>query len=148
MQKYKHVDPLGAPRSSKDHTHVIIDPETPKAVAKRVQAGVKKHVRVFDEGLDGLPLCVAGGKVSIRLKPNAVPQRCPEPKWGHGPKREILEQWARDKLATGEFEVCPEPPEWGSRPTIAQKTKRGSAKSDDDFDIRICGDYVRSTHSV
>ena len=72
-----------------------------------------------------------------------MPQRCPEPKWGHGPKRAILEKWAREKLASGEYEPAPRS-QWGSRPTIAQKIKRGSTKADDDFDFRICGDYVRT----
>ena len=89
---------------------------------RRVGAAIKKHKRVFDEGLGGLPLPVSGGEVSIKLKDNYVPQRCPEPKWGHGPKRLILEKWAREKIKSGEFEPAPRS-EWGSRPTIAQKTK-------------------------
>ena len=39
------------------------------------------------------------------------------------------------------FEFCPES-EWASRPHIALKPKRGSARDADDFDIRVCGDYV------
>ena len=126
-----------------NHSTVVIDKTVPAAETKRVYDAIIKHKRVFDEGLGGLPLAVSGGEVHITLKDNCVPQRCPEPKWGHGPKRAILEKWAREKLASGEFEPAPRS-QWGSRPTIAQKTKRGSAKADDDFDIRICGDYVRT----
>ena len=89
-----------------------------------------------------MPLAVKGGKVTIQLKPNAKATRCGRPKWGHGPKTKILEKWADKKLATGEYEYAPHC-EWGSRLHIAMKTKRGSAKDDDDFDIRVCGDYVR-----
>ena len=130
------------PKELKNHSTVFITPDAPESVQNRVRAGIKQHKRVFDDGLGGLPLPVAGGVVRIKLKDNYVPQRCPEPKWGHGAKRAILEKWAREKLASGEFEPAPQS-EFGSRPTIAQKTKRGSAKDDDDFDIRVCGDYVR-----
>lgn len=102
----------------KDHTSVSIHEDTPPAVAKRVRGAIYRYRDVFDKGLGGLPLAVAGGKVHIKLKPNATPVRCPEPKWGHGPKRKILEQWARGKLASGEF-IPATDCEWGSRPTIA-----------------------------
>ena len=125
----------------KDHTTVHIASDVPAPVTKRVKTAIVRCKKVFDEGLGGLPLAVAGGMVSIKLKPNYRPVRCPEPRWGHGPKRQILEKWAREKLASGEF-VPAEQGEFGSRPTIAQKTKRGSTKDDDDFDIRVCGDYV------
>ena len=53
-----------------------------------------------------------------------------------------MKKWAREKLCSGKFEPASES-EWASRPTIVQKNKRGSTKEDDDFDIRICGDYVQ-----
>jgi hypothetical protein len=44
-------------------------------------------------------------------------------------------------LAIGEYEFAPHC-KWESRLHIAMKVKRGSAKDDNDFDIRVCGDYV------
>jgi hypothetical protein len=99
------------PKPLKDHTTVMIGPVALKHVATRVQAGNIEHKHTFDKGLGGLPLPVAGGGVCIKLKDDAVPQRCPEPKWGYGPKRTILEKWAREKLASGEFEPAPQS-EW------------------------------------
>ena len=126
----------------KDHTTVHIAADVPEKVTKRVRTAIVKCKKIFDDGLGGLPLAVVGGVVDIKLKPNYKAVRCPEPRWGHGPKRHILEKWAREKLASGEF-IPAEQGEFGSRPTIAQKTKRGSTKDDDDFDIRVCGDYVQ-----
>ena len=88
-----------------------------------------------------MPRAVKGEEVKIRLKPDAKPKRCPEPNWGHGAKRRILTEWAEEKLKSGEFEHCPQS-KWASRPHIALKPKRGSAKDANDFDIRMCGDYV------
>jgi hypothetical protein len=70
----------------KGHEAVIIDPDTPKPVAKRVRNAVHRCRKVFDEGLGSLPLPVHGGEVHIRLKDGYKPQRCPEPMWGHGAK--------------------------------------------------------------
>ena len=126
----------------KGHEWVVIAKDVPTLIAKRVKTAVVKHKRVFNEGLGGLPLAVKGGVVTAHLKDDAKPQRCPAPKWGHGPKRRILERWADEKLATGEFVLAPHC-EWGSRLHIALKVKRGSAKADEDFDIRVCGDYVK-----
>ena len=84
---------------------------------------------------------VKGGECGIILKKDAVPRRCPEPNWGHGAKRAILTKWARDGLASGEYEFAKLSP-WASRPHMVQKTKRGSAKTGDDFGVRVIGDFV------
>ena len=75
----------------KGHEWVVIVKDVPTLIAKRVKTAVVKHKRMFDEGLGGLPLAVKGGVVTAHLKDDAKPQRCPAPKWGHGPKRRILE---------------------------------------------------------
>ena len=70
-----------------------------------------------------------------------VPRRCPDSIWGHGAYRAINKKWARDGLQSGEYEHAPQC-EWASRPHNVQKTKRGSAKSDPDFDVQNVGDFV------
>ena len=50
------------PKPLKDHTTVMLDPDTPKPVATRVRPGIIEHKRIFDEELGGLPLPVAGGR--------------------------------------------------------------------------------------
>ena len=127
------------PRSG--HTDINFNPDCPKPVQKRVEVAVGEMKGIFNDGQKGMPRAARGGAVHIRLKADAKPRRCPEPVWGHGAKRRVLTKWAEEKLATGEFVPCPEC-EWASRPHIALKPKRGSAKDADDFDIRVCGDYV------
>ena len=120
---------------------ISIHEDCPNEVKERVQAAVDKYQGVFNDGAAGMPRRAKGETVTIKLKDDAKPQRCPEPTWGHGAKRDVLTKWAKEKLATGEFIHCPES-QWASRPHIALKPKRGSAKDADDFDVRVCGDYV------
>ena len=120
---------------------IKIDDRCPIGIRKRVLAAIQKHRRVFEEGIGKMPLAVAGGLVHLGLKSDAKARRCPEPEWGQGAKRRIMEKWADDKLATGEFEHAPQL-RWASRPHIAMKRKRGAAQDDDDFGIRVCGDSV------
>jgi hypothetical protein len=79
--------------------------------------------------------------VKIRLKPNARPKRCPQPKWGYGAKMNVMTKWAKQQLKSGMFEHARDSP-WASRPHIAHKAIRGTSKDDDVFDVRIVGDYV------
>ena len=102
---------------------------------------VQKHKRILNNAAGALPLPVLGGKCGTELKLDMVPRRCPEPIWGHGAYRAINEKWAREGLQSEEYEHAPQC-EWASRPHNVQKTKRGSAKSDPDFDVRNVGDFV------
>ena len=76
-------------------------------VARWVKAKMTEHRRIFDAGADQMPLPVRGGVMKIGLKESIVPKRCPEPNWGHGPKRKILERWMDEKLRSGEFKLAP-----------------------------------------
>jgi hypothetical protein len=123
------------------HTDVTISPKCPPKTRICVEKAIEETKGVYNDGQEGMPRAVKGEEVKIRLKPDAKPKRCPEPNWGHGAKRRILTEWAEEKLKSGEFEHCPQS-KWASRPHIALKLKRGSAKDANDFDIRVCGDYV------
>ena len=79
--------------------------------------------------------------VLVKTKPDARPRLCPEPVWGHGAKQAILTEWAEEKIKSGEFEHYPES-EQASRPHKVEKRKQGSPKDSDNYDIRVCGDYV------
>ena len=124
------------------HKDISIHPCVPIPVKKRVEKAVKKHKRIFDTTAEtGMPLACHGEPVKIELKPDAKPRLCPEPTWGHGAKRAILTEWAEGKLKSGEFEFRPDG-RWASRPHEVEKRKRGSPKDSNDYDIRVCGDYV------
>ena len=131
------------PEAKADGIEAIgFDDRVPPEVRERVWAAIVEHRHVFESAADGVPLAVAGGTYSIKLKSGAKPYRCPEPTWGHGAKRDILTRWAKEVLANGMFVHCPHTgSRWASRIHIALKAKRGSPKDSDDFGIRICGDY-------
>ena len=102
----------------------------------------RSYRRVFESANNGRPLAVRGGETRIKLKEGARPKKCPEPRWGHGPLRDILTAWALKQIASGMFEFAPES-EWASRIHIAKKVKRGAEQDDESFGIRVCGDYVQ-----
>lgn len=129
------------PETPSTHADVSFHETVPAKIQKRVVEGIAKYKRILDAPLDGIPLVVNGPKVKIKLKETAKARRCPTSVWGHGAKRAVLTEWAKDVLRTREFEHCPES-EWASRPHEVMKRKRGSAKTDNDYDIRVCGDYV------
>ena len=97
---------------------------------------------MFESAKHGIPLKVKGDDIKVRLKQTATPQRCPQPKWGYGAKCKIMTGWARKMIACGMFEHAPDS-SWASRPHIALKPIRGTARDSDVFDIRIVGDYVK-----
>ena len=129
------------PEKPSTHADVSFHESVPEPIKQKVLDGIQQYKRILDAPLDGIPLVVNGPQVKIKLKDDAKPRRCPEPIWGHGAKRAVLTEWAKEALRTGEFEHCPES-EWASRPHEVMKRKRGSAKTDTDYDIRVCGDYV------
>ena len=113
----------------------------PPHVLEYVKRHIKRLRRVFESCTNGIPMQVKVDPVKIKLKPNAKPRRCPQPKWGYGAKANVLTKWAKQNVACGMFEHARDSP-WASRPHIAHKAIRGTSKDDDVFDIRIVGDYV------
>jgi hypothetical protein len=121
---------------------IRFDANTPKDVLKWVQDNLVRLRRVFESAKHGIPLKVKGDDIKIGLKQSAIPQCCPQPKWGYGAKCKIMTGWARKMIACGMFEHAPDS-SWASRPHIALKPIRGTARDSDVFDIRIVGDYVK-----
>ena len=130
------------PKKVKGGIEVIrYGPNVPMGVLKYVRHHIKRLRRVFESNTNGIPMAVKVDPVKIRLKPNARPKRCPQPKWGYGAKMNVMTKWAKQQLKSGMFEHARDSP-WASRPHIAHKAIRGTSKDDDVFDVRIVGDYV------
>ena len=68
-----------------------------------LKQNVERLCRVFESARDGLLLRVKGKPVKINLKPDAHPQRCPQPKWRYGAKFNIMSKWVRKGLDCGIF---------------------------------------------
>ena len=115
----------------------------PSCIVARAKEYCRCYRRVFESCRDGRPLAVKSGETHIKLKADARPKKCPEPRWGNGPLRDILAAWALKQIASGMFEYAPES-EWASRIHIAKKVARGATQDDESFGIRVCGDYQYS----
>ena len=119
---------------------IDIDDRCPPEVRKRIRKFCEARRHVFEHAACGKPLQVKWPLHKIQLKEGAKPRRVPEPVWGHGSYRNVMTKWARNALASGQFEHCTFT-QCASRPHIANKKKRGSTKDAADHGIRVCGDY-------
>ena len=64
--------------------------DVPPEIVFEIKEICRSHRRVFESANDGRPLAVRGAETRIKLKEGARPKRYPEPRWGHGPLRDIL----------------------------------------------------------
>ncbi len=120
---------------------IKINPDLSKEQISRVKAVTRAHAHVFEGHENSLPKPFNTEPIVLKLKPGAVPQSIPQPRWTVA-QREIVMRWAELGLRNGSLELSSSA--WSSRVHLFLKAPANMiAELADikDYKLRPCGDY-------
>ena len=123
------------------HHDVKVNPDLPPKIKTQIEEVLGRHRAVFATQ-NGTPPVFNGSAHRIKLKPNAIPFRCPKPRWTPA-RREFLIRWARQMLNDGGYEYCNGV--WATRMHLALKPNKNG---DMEFGVRPCGAYVEVNERI